>query len=79
MAEDEPIVFTEHARSRMIERDIFEDEVFAVVRTPSRIKPGNTKETERLEKDFPDGRMLVVIAERKTTEIRIVTVYWRNS
>jgi hypothetical protein len=72
-----PIEFTAHADEMMAARGISRNQVVNAVRRPSTGKPGNTAYTQRLEREFPPSRRLVVIVEELVDRFKVVTVYWK--
>ena len=71
-----PIEFSEHASKRMLQRGLSINQVTGAVRCPTRVIAGNTDYTKRFERDFPNGRFLVVIAEECDDCLKVVTAYW---
>jgi hypothetical protein len=65
-----------HASERMLQRGISHNQVAGAIRCPTRKLAGNTDYTIRFERDFPDGRYLVVIAEECDSTFKVVTTYW---
>ena len=71
-----PLEISDHASKRMLQRGISNNQAAGAVRSPTRILAGNTDYTKRFERDFPDGRILVVIAEECPDFLKLVTTYW---
>lgn len=76
MANPKPIEFTAHADEMMAARKIGRNQVVNTIRQASGGKPGNTPYTQRLERDFPPNRRLVVIVEELADRFKVVTTYW---
>ena len=76
MAEKKDLEISTHASERMLQRGISHNQAAGVIRCPSRKLAGNTDYTIRFERDFPDGRYLVVIAEECADSYKLVTTYW---
>lgn len=69
------IVYSAHARQRMHERDILEEEIREAVDSPARRKKGKSANTVVLEKDFKNKK-LRVICETKGDSVIIISGYW---
>ena len=77
MASDpKPIIPSDHTEDRMKARTISLNQLVVAIRKPTRRMAGNTHYTERLERDYPNGRILSVVIEEQPLCIRVVTTYW---
>jgi hypothetical protein len=74
-----PLDISAHASERMLRRGITHNQVAGAIRCPTRTLAGNTDYTIRFERDFPDGRYLVVIAEECKSTYKVVTTYWAGN
>ncbi len=72
------IEFTEHADEQMAARGISRNQVANTIRQPGTQKAGNTVYTQRLEREFPPNRSLVVIVEELGDRFKVVTTYWKK-
>ncbi|HVA50181.1 MAG TPA: DUF4258 domain-containing protein [Pirellulales bacterium] len=77
-ASQKQIEFTAHADAQMAARAVSRNQVANTIRQPTTKKAGNTQYTQRLERDFPPNRRLVVIVEELGDKIKVVTTYWQQ-
>ena len=73
--EDKPLRYEEHARKRMRQRGISEDQVEKTVRSPDTRGSAKREGAEKLSKKFTKTRTVIVIAEEEQGFIRIVSAY----
>ena len=73
--QDKPIRYEQHAKNRMRQRGISEDQVSRTVRAPDRRGKARREGAERLVKKLSKSRSIIVIAEEAPKFIRIVSVY----
>ncbi|MBP6043542.1 MAG: DUF4258 domain-containing protein [Rhodoluna sp.] len=76
----ENLIFTAHALSRMLERDVTGSQILYVVERPDIFRPGQPG-TTILSRTFPDGRTLkVYVAGDFPVNVPtiIVTVVWKG-
>ena len=74
---NKPLEISVHAEERMKERRIRLTQLQSAVRRPNRRLPNGPGFTERLEREFPPSKTLVVIIEEQAECIRIVTTFWK--
>lgn len=67
------IIFTKHARERMQERDISEEEIMECIQYPTKVLK-ESKEIFRFQKSSADGT-IEVIAGIKKSHLIVITVY----
>ena len=67
------VIFTLHALEKMERREIFEEEVFQVIRYPEKIK--KRYGLYYFQKKLQRG-LLEVCCERTASYINIITLYW---
>jgi len=60
----------------MLQRRISHEQVIGVLTNPNRTLAGNARYTKRIERDFPNGKTLVVIVEESDTHFNLVTTFW---
>jgi len=66
------IIFTEHAKKRMLKKHILEEEVISTIKYPE-----TTKKIERKyysQKNLGRGKIEVIF--EKETYIKVITLYW---
>ena len=72
---DKPIRYEVHARRRMAQRGIDEDQVVQTTKNPDQRGPARRSGAEKLTKKFSKTRRLIVIVEEEPTCIWVVTAY----
>lgn len=71
-------VFTDHARARMLERDVDIENVRRTVRSPDETRKDH-EEKIIATKEFDDGRALTVIYKQDQRKIIIVSTYYKDA
>ena len=75
---DKPLRYGEHARDRMRQRSIREDQAERTVHDPQVIRPARRRGARRFERELSPRRRLAVIAEESTDMITIISAFWVN-
>ncbi len=68
------IIITKHAKVRMLQREITEEEIESIIKKPDVISDG-FKERTVVRKKFPQG-ILEIIYKKTEDRIIIITCYW---
>ncbi|PYM03915.1 MAG: hypothetical protein DMD82_15915 [Candidatus Rokuibacteriota bacterium] len=69
------LVYERHARQRMSQRNVTEEQVKAVLAAPDWSAPAVRPNARKFVKRIA-GRSLTVIAESELGFVRVITVYW---
>lgn len=69
------IIFTKHAKVRMFQREIAEEEIKSIVENPNNIISGSFKERTIARNKFPKGTLEVIYKESENS-IVVITCYW---
>jgi len=69
------LVYERHARQRMSQRSVSEEQVKAVLAAPDWSGPAQRPSARKFAKRIA-GRSLIVIAEGEAEFVRVITVYW---
>ena len=69
------LVYERHARQRMSQRSVSEEQVKAVLAAPDWSAPAVRPNARKFAKRIA-ARSLIVIAENELEFVRVITVYW---
>ena len=69
------IRFSQHGQDRMQERGVPHEHVIQTIRHPDTVGKATSPNAKRYERRFSRHQKVVVIAEEKESEIRVVSVW----
>ena len=73
---DLPLRYEPHARRRMGQRGVFDEQVERTVRSPDTVRAAKRTGARRFEKAISRRKRLAVIAGVTGREIRVVSAWW---
>ena len=73
---DKAIFYEPHARRRMQQRGVSEQQVSQTVRNPDTRRPARRDDARRFEKALSSKRRLVVIARETDSSFTVISTFW---